>query len=467
MVTAVDYSRVARAAAAVQEQAGNLGAELAKIRTHDFPNDDVKSLAGVLLDACTELADRASDVGEAAAGSKNNASLLGRGFRLLGRYNQIVRLIHLYLSFLRDAEVYALPSSLSGLLRKKLSRIDPDAHVYMHADDEYNYYYSPIGRVLHEALESGGLSTQVDEKFGVVALPKSECGSTLKCTLLAHEVGHYVYDFLQLDAKTVQRAKDAGDWQRAEACLMTQFVDLNGQLQLDPTRMQKYWSVIFSWLQELASDRIAVHLLGPAFALAWLDYTVAMNDCGAGGTHPSPANRVDVLWSWLSDSSNPWFETMVDRVEPRIPWVGSVRSEEDLSSASPDQPADAEEAVRGVTQLLLPHVSAVVDQVFDSDNLERQASDFVAKADEAFELLGKGVPPGEVLIEGTYSALLDSTTLLVGWMFLLEGLDEQWGSFVDVADGPAKHQAISRLLDEHVAKAAEVIALRSAWAVHS
>ncbi|MDZ4063467.1 MAG: hypothetical protein U1E22_02260 [Coriobacteriia bacterium] len=467
MVAAVDYSRVARAAAAVQEQAGNLAGEFAKVRIRDFPNEDAAELAGVLLAACKELANRASEVGEAAAASKNNAALLARAFRLLGRYNQIVRLVHIYLSFLRDAEVYTLPSALSGLLRKKLSLIDPDAHVYMHADDEYNYYYSPIGRLLKEVLESGGLTTYVNEKFGVVAFPKSESGSTLKCTLLAHEVGHYIYDFRQLDAEVVQAATHSGDWQRAEACLTTQFIDAKGQLQLDQPRMQHYWSIVFSWLQEFASDRIAIHLLGPAFVLAWLDYTVAMDDNGDGETHPSPANRIDVLWSWLRADSNPWSDTIVSRLEPRIPWVSAVRSKENLMSASIDWPADPKEAIRGAAKILLPHIAAVVDGVFPSDSLLSQASDYSEKADEAFELLGKGVPPGEVLVNGSYSALLDSTALLVGWMFLLDGLDTQWGDFVEKADQSAKHHAISCLLDEHVAKAAEVIALRSAWMVNS
>jgi hypothetical protein len=465
MAAAVDHHRVIRAAFAIQEQAGNLRAALRELKQRDYPNGDVALVVDDLASACVELAARAGDLGEAADNFKNNAAILDNAFRLLARFNQVVRLMHTYLEYLGDADVYALPNALSGSLRQKLASIDPEAHVYLHADNQYNYFFAPTGGALHNLLDKAGIAVNVDEKYGIVGFPKSESASTLSCLLLAHEVGHYIFQSQKVELSFVNLANTDGDWQQAEDCLTTQLIDSNGQLQMDPVKLKGWWSVVTSWLEEFAADRIAVHLVGPAFVLAWLDFTVASNDNNPAQSHPSTANRVEEMVSWLAGTA--WAPTIANRVEPRTPWIGAVRGSADLRTANLAAPADVGEALRAAAAILLPHLAQAVDAIFDADGLTRQAKDFEEKADAVLELYRVAIPPGEVLCgpEGQQQLMapLESTILLCGWLFLLDGLEVEWGGMIDGETAAESRQKLTRLLNEHVSKALEICILRRFW----
>jgi hypothetical protein len=465
MATPVDHHRVIRASSAIQEQAGNLRSAFSELKQRDYPNEDVALMIDGLVSACVEISAQAGDLGEAAISFKNNAAILDNAFRLLRRYNQIVRLMHAYLEYLGDADVYVLPNALSASLRRRLASIDPDAHVYLHADNQYNYFFVPTGDALHKLLDQAGIAVNVDDKYGIVGFPKSESTSTLSCLLLAHELGHYLFLAQKIELSFFNLANAAGDWQRAEDCLTTQLVDANGQLQMDPVKLKGWWSIVTSWLEEFAADRIAVHLVGPAFALAWLDFTVASTDDNPGQSHPATANRVEEMAAWLENT--PWAPNMVNRVQPRTPWIGAVRGAADLRTASQTAPADVGEALRGATAILLPHLAQAVDAIFDSNNLRDQADDFERNADAVLELYRLAIPPGEVLSgpEGKQQLLapLESTILLCGWLFLLDGLEIEWGGMADGENAAELRQRLTCLLNEHVSKALEICILRRFW----
>lgn len=246
---------------------------------------------------------------------------------------------------------------------------------------------------------------------------------------------------------------------------MTQLVDKTGQLQMDPVKLKKWWSIVTSWLEEFAADRIALHLVGPAFALAWLDFTVASEDDNPGESHPSTANRVEEMFGCLAASN--WAQTVVTMVEPRSPWIGAVRASADLHTANQATPADIPEALRGATAILLPHVAQAVDDIFGSDSLKLQAEDFETNADAVLELYRLAIPPGEVLSGPTgqqaLAAPLESTILLCGWLFLLNGLEAEWGGMADGETEVESRQKLSCLLNEHVSKALEISILRRFW----
>lgn len=120
------------------------------------------------------------------------------------------------------------------------------------------------------------------EKGSLFALPKISKRDCLMWPLLAHELGHAVYELRSI-----------------ETTIIPKLIPVGTRRWLNPK--------ILNWTKELVCDLIALHVFGPAYYFAFVE-SVLFFYCGpvrgATETHPAPWDRCEFM-----------FHTLVDNVE--------------------------------------------------------------------------------------------------------------------------------------------------------
>jgi hypothetical protein len=119
------------------------------------------------------------------------------------------------------------------------------------------------------------------EEGSLLALPKIAKRDCLSWPLLAHELGHAVYDLRSLETDIIQA-----------------FVPEGERTLLNPR--------ILNWAKELTCDLLAIRMFGPAYFFAFVASVLFFDSAPmrmAAETHPAPWDRAEFMLKYLTNST--------------------------------------------------------------------------------------------------------------------------------------------------------------------
>lgn len=224
-----------------------------------------------------------------------------------------------------------------------------------------------------------------------IEYPSSFEGDTFLHAAIAHEVGHI--------------ALIVGAW---DETIWTQ-ERVNGGLEGEAgVQQRKLW-------EELASDFLGVHLIGPAYALAFLEYSFATNLW----KRPNAVEHPDLAWrlAQLKEAVKPYLGDTVDSDEQRRAQQLLAQWLELLPAAIPDDKpvvvAALEQVVRRVDEILGPARYEPLKFRREFDVAWRKLDQRIAPAEVIF---GRDLPRAQG-DEGAWSRPMDWRAILNGGYF--------------------------------------------------
>ncbi len=212
--------------------------------------------------------------------------------RQIRRYGMLLEQIHLVAEFLEAADVLAIPAQISTYLDETIKRLLPDANLVLRADTEFNYSFEPLASAINEAIPPG-VPAALPGPLGLFRLPYASKDDALLHVILAHEAGHLFDEYEKLIRSILGQASSVVDSARTQ---IASGVPLDLTLTGDVAQLNRAMTTLYSWLGELVSDLVGVHLLGPAFALASLEFNGFDDDPAQGSpTHPPTLIRLKLI----------------------------------------------------------------------------------------------------------------------------------------------------------------------------
>ena len=459
---------VERAAQIVLERAHGLRLSIEDYYYRDYNNDSLRRLFKSLMEACDALAQRAQEELEEAREYGEQPVLLLPSLVTLKQLAEVFRSLHSYMMLFQEADVFSIPHNLSECLNRRVRQSAGEVSLFFSAWARYMYSHASLGVMISELLEGAGIEIDLDSSFGILLFPRSERDNVLLGALVAHEIGHHIYRASALKTRIYELADEAGDRALAADCIKRVVApDYKGRLVLtdeENIRIRAAWDIVENWMDELAADRVAVYLVGPAFLIAFSDFigSISHNIRTCDPEHPSSAYRMAEIWRWLSATT---WKPYLEQIKSLVPWLDEALADGLFDQHTLNTASDDAEAMLAVTKLLTPHVRAAVDEVFVGQILDEQAANFGKCAVAGLELLSAGAPPGEAFSpeDATSIAIRDSTILICGWSFLLGEIEEQWAQAVEGLPVAMRRGRLAQLLNERLAKALEISVLRETW----
>lgn len=471
-----NHSRVRRVSGNVLERCGYLRQYVADLRNADIQYTETTEALAAVETLADDIQLQARVLAEAADSFQHEDTKLEAIQSLLIRYDQLLIQLHQYLAFFRDSHAYSLPNSLADYMRERTKHFlaiavgrGADAEVLnaplmLQANPDFNYYAFPMGRALAMGANSAGFKSTANPKMSVITFPRAEKDDTLNCVLLAHEAGHHIYQILDVASRFSTRAKGDGSLDAAKDLIAQAVMDADGKLVWDAAdREKRLWGWVTDWLEELAADRIAVLLAGPAYVLAWVNMMLSVPEDQPDQEHPSPAKRFGELWTWLTDADSPWAPVAGSKLKEAAPWVDEIAAKGGLVTREVKPGAEYFIAVETAVATLLPHLHSVLDDLLGTkDELMEQFTDFSMHGEPTVALYKQGIPPGTVLTPSGYSASRETTILFCGWLVCLSSLDNATAFDVPADEDSPRFARFNRF-NEHVAKALEGSMLFRIW----
>ena len=204
----------------------------------------------------------------------------------INRYAKLLPFLHDLLALLDGAEIKDTPSPLVPALRQLTREYIPNAELVLASKSELNYSFIEVGKNIKDLLSLAGLGEAAKgfpDPFIVVTFPAVESDNILLHSVIAHEIGHGIYQRQRLSEKLLPTINiDKKIISTLAAKIFQSKVPKTGskkegskQLYLYPSEVEIQAAVaefvnttIENWIEELTSDAIALALFGPAYFFA-------------------------------------------------------------------------------------------------------------------------------------------------------------------------------------------------------
>lgn len=239
-----------------------------------------------------------------------------------------LRTLHTFLRFLETVLVPLCQASvvsstlweLSKSLQRLVDQIAPNTTLLLHSTPQLNYGWEhELGRHIHNTFSVSGFEGVLDSAgitgdlwfLSAAAFPPN---GILTHTVLAHELAHGIYNLEHIGDSLSHEAIS----KITEARIDQLIVDVNSrtvsiptirddqQLNLfHPSSIQlivktTLYSIIASWVEELACDIIGMCLFGPAFLFAQMFFLPVTGDLDSPSlTHPPTRMRLVLMINTL------------------------------------------------------------------------------------------------------------------------------------------------------------------------
>jgi hypothetical protein len=230
------------------------------------------------------------------------------------RYCKFLPYLCNLLEYIEGSEIENTPAPLINPLRRLTRSCLPDSEVIFRSYSQLNYSYAPLTRLLREVFSDDTFSNLVQRLpnfFAVISFPKVEANYVLLHCMVAHEIGHGLYQeknleddlipLVKIDETTLDRlAKEivesesnrqdvSGKDPLAEA-------DVSESLRVKGLLTQGITKIIGNWVEELTADAFGVCIFGPSYFFAFINFVSAIRLLqSASFTHPSPRIRMNLM----------------------------------------------------------------------------------------------------------------------------------------------------------------------------
>ena len=356
--------------------------------------------------------------------------------------------LHRYVQPAVDADTLSVPTELVRLLTDRvqlLEKCESQEFAVIHTN-RLNYFQFPPGDFEETMVQLGkAISAQPGLEFpsslGLIALPNSQANHLFLNGLLAHEIGHIVFAKLNiLDRINSSISKGLADAFKPPA-----------DLQLKDGDGAKLHQDLEGWAEELFCDLFGVHLLGPSFVLASIEFFDLANlltldgkidkvaakshfEFETGDPHPAKLFRVwrqaDLLdrlgwWDKIADCASHHVQLMS---ECRALQQGSLG----LKRESEQHGAMVIDAFFRSIQVIEDEVWAVASPLRNDDDVVSEVRDFTEVKKEIWNCLRHAIVPSTLWIDGAFRIPSETILLNAAHLFYLSGIED----LIAKSDGP-------------------------------
>jgi hypothetical protein len=379
----------------------------------------------------------------------------------LHRIAELLPVLHLLLGFVDGSDVHRAPGQLMPTLRRYVHSIFPSSEIVVSSKPELNYSIQDIAGSLKGLFSAASLDvscTLLPELLFVVNIPAVESGQILIHGVLAHELGHALYDKKDIATNLLPKIKVNEELVKKLAKTMFE----NQQKQQDPTPELRLRELITrevavrinAWIMELSSDAIGIRLFGPALFFAATHLLVSSSHLDKSSkTHPPPRLRIKLMIRMLKQ-------------------LYSVESwREELQSFSKDWDAVSAGPIAGRTafdQVAIENINdGVLDQISEASALAtaeapRYTSDqFKKDVAELTPLFLSHIPAGETGPVGRSTPTALVSVINAGWHVYLCDF-EPFRKSLHPNDGGTRFAAAAKL-HELILKSLEISGIRTSW----
>lgn len=391
-----------------------------------------------------------------------NASLLTAS-QLDTRLHRVATLIpflHQLLGFVEGSDVHHSPGQLIPTFRRYTQSIFPASDLVVRSKPELNYSIQNIAKPIKELweafkgtpLEQAG--SLLPDLLFVLSIPAVESGRILIHGVLAHELGHALYNKREIAKDLLPKIRVNDDLIKGLTKAMFENQQRQGnptpELQLRKQATQEISARVNGWVKELCCDAVGIRLFGPALFFAEAHLLTSFRPMDkSSATHPAPRLRARLmvrmlkqlyrLEEWrleLQEFTRAWDEVSAGQVA----WTNSY-----------DQVAL--EAVDDEALDLISNASVTATSSLQCYSCER----FIADVAELAPLFLNLIPPGEIrgkpaMIEAIINA---------GWHVYLCDF-ETFRASLHAGDSDTRFAAAAKL-HELVLKALEISEIRTTW----
>ena len=378
------------------------------------------------------------------------------------RLHRVVTLIpylHQLLGFIEGSDVNRAPGQLIPTLRRYTQSIFPESELVVRSKPELNYSYQDIAKPLKDLWEAfkgtplEQTGSLLPDLLFVLSIPAVESGRILIHGVLAHELGHALYNEREI-AKDLKQIRIKEDQVKGLTKAMFENQQKQGnptpELQLRRQVTQEISARVNGWVKELCCDAIGIRLFGPALFFAEAHLLTSFRPIDKSSpTHPAPRLRVRLMirmlkqlypldkWrSELQEFSRAWDEVSAGQVV----WTNSY-----------DQVAL--DAIDDAALDLISDASLTATSSLECYSRER----FITDVAGLVPLLLNLIPPGEI---GDKSASI-AAIINAGWYVYLCDF-EAFRARLHAGDSDTRFAATAKL-HELVLKALEISEIRTTW----
>lgn len=379
----------------------------------------------------------------------------------LHRNIKLIPVLHLILGFVEGSDVHHSPGQLIPALRRYAHSILPTSEIVVSSKPELNYSIQDIAGALKD-LFSGTLlepSCQLLPEFlFVVNIPAVESEQILIHGVLAHELGHALYDKRKVGGDLLPKIKISDELVKNLAKMMFE----SQQKQQNPTPelrlrevvTQEVTGRINGWVMELSSDAIGVRLFGPALFFAAVHLLISLSHMDQSTkTHPPTRLRVKLMIRMLKQFYS------LDKWHAKL--QAFSKDWDDVSAVPvPGRTAFDQLAIETINDGILDLISEAsgtavsAAQRYTSERFNRDAA-------ELAPLFLSHIPPGETGPYGGSAPVKLASIINAGWHVYLCDF-EAFRKSLHPNDGSTRFSAAAKL-HELVLKALEISEIKISW----
>ena len=203
------------------------------------------------------------------------------------------------LAFMDGAGIDDLPYPVVSPLQDWFDSLGINNTTFFRAELVANYELRPANKAAFDGIRNQSASlieaiTKIEWPLLRVTVPSKAIGLITHFAIVAHELGHALYNKINWDLTSFS-AEEAAFFDRLKTRL--------GVARLDPAIFKTAQTIFYSWFQELASDAFAFYLAGPASFFAFSELFSFIGGNGISDTHPANDLRIQTLFQKLDDGS--------------------------------------------------------------------------------------------------------------------------------------------------------------------
>ena len=337
------------------------------------------------------------------------------------------RTLHSFVKPTKDADTLSVPNSLISVLTQRVSCIPgfEDARFAVFHTNELNYLHLNTGAIRDIAVQLSAIVPNCPgfpDDLGLIGIPYSQAGACHLNSLLAHEIGHYIY----------QKKTSLGGLVGLEKS-MTVATEQALQPLLDSITAQDVeWfnARIVSWTRELFCDLFASRILGPTYTFSYLEISDLSTMADPSGiplerssvfnlSHPADVYRVREQCRQLEDTG--WWDLIKDTKSAYLAALNAARTLADSKLAAPGKKDLAKSALNAFIAITPSIHHAIKETVALVDS---GVEDFKEFDGGIRAHLVRGIVPSTVVVNGQRRFPGAVALINTAHKFCLESLDD-------------------------------------------
>ncbi len=352
-----------------------------------------------------------------------------------------------------DADTLSMPYPLVEALTRRLNQIkqlEKTKFILFHLD-EVNYLQVRVSGLTRTADRLANIIPDArgfPPELGMIGIPYSQSSPLYLNCLIAHEIGHFVFQRLAQMKKLLPKVKVSLDSLSVMAGTTAE--------QLDWSRDR-----LLSWAEELFCDLFAIRLVGPCYSFAYVELfglTTILNPTAGVGysltpesiifsrSHPADLFRLNQHVALLQGSAGWWkkVEVIESHYVDVLRAAAAIRDSTFLFPTKEQEPSYASATLAGFF-VLAPEVGKIIAEV--THDLDSGISEYERFGDLIEAYLQRAVVPSTVF-DGQDHWYPDTVALLNASMkFSLESLKKLMDGVKDQKELLAGHRSkwISRV----------------------